>query len=388
MVYRDFRDETKQKLLQTVKRLTPSDDWWSRAADSIGDVADKVGTWVIGLDVGDTAQSYDKYMNRVIDQNNMSAQQIEEIWTKVGSTNDSYATRFVAVKEDLKGLRQQVMALADIVSPGSGKFDAGQIRKGTLNDINQFLETHKVLSKLTEKGLTQQDLQELNNQNPAMLKHVLDVLGSSMLDMTPGLSLGDSISIPIGPNVSFTYWVKMVDGGKGPVGIDLSDYIAGQKRSLADMASVTAKTGSIKLDEFGHPVNEPFLKPGDTEWSSSTAMQGSQVTTTWTRKYDGSSQAYSVNSDYRKREAGVSYETGGDLGICSGIGFTVKQNGSWRPLTRPLPVSETYPLRLPELTLPTWKGIVPEPVNNLIVGTGLVALSLLALLAGAALAIA
>ena len=86
---RDFSETAKQKLLKYVDEVTATGTW-DQIKDFFGDIGLTVQSWFGKLDIQKYVDDVDTYHKKVLDKNNTTARQIEEIFSNVQAVDTRY----------------------------------------------------------------------------------------------------------------------------------------------------------------------------------------------------------------------------------------------------------------------------------------------------------
>jgi hypothetical protein len=145
-IRRDFTEATKQQFLRWVDEVTPQSGW-DKFVDTITDISTSQAL----AQEETNAVLYNIELNRdyqrsLIDANNASRQQIEQIWTNVNQDAATALTKFASAQSDLKGFRQQIDALATAMSNGTsgGTLDISYLTEGLKASISSYDKASKL----------------------------------------------------------------------------------------------------------------------------------------------------------------------------------------------------------------------------------------------------
>lgn len=123
---KDFSEASKEHFKSIVRsveseKLCDFTDW-------LGDRIYDFQAWIGNLQIGNYLDDLDSYHKKIIDKNNTTVDQIDEIFTRVHDVDDEYYTRFVNYKSDyLQPCRRYIIAMIQAVSPGHGMLTPQQL---------------------------------------------------------------------------------------------------------------------------------------------------------------------------------------------------------------------------------------------------------------------
>ncbi|WEV67563.1 hypothetical protein OZX72_00725 [Bifidobacterium sp. ESL0769] len=368
---RDFTDHTKQQFLQWAKEAEPTNDW-ERFWDPIknGYIASELSQQeTTNLQVGTELAS--GYERDVIDMNNMSIQQVNQIWDKVNDDASKALSQFVATRSDLEGFLQQLNVLADTMSngAGSGTLDINYINGGLSASIASYNKLDKIYKDIEGKGLTEAEAAK----NPDVMAEVLKTMGANIIQLEPELAANGKFEVGLGPGLVMTLSLSTESQHRGGLKITIPDsVIKGERTELRDLISFDPE--GLVVSAEGQPVNNPHLKDqGYSDWEGGQPIPDLKggFTQTWTREHDGKTQkysrAYNIPENSLEISTGVSQHVEGGS-ISTDLALKSTRDSHWPPFRQPEPVRD--PIRVPELHWPDWKreptrepvpGRAPEP---------------------------
>lgn len=350
---RDFSENARQELLSLVKQV--EDDKWCDFTDWFGDRWYDFEGCIGQLDIRKYVDNVNKYHKKVIDKNNTSASEIEKIFEAVNNQSSNYRGRFLAVLTDLQSFRQVIMRLSEVISPENGQFKSEYIGSALKKEIQTYLSNSEILQKISGDGLSSEDVENIKDAD--QLQYLLDNMGSTLIDLIPGIKVGQKIEIPIGPDLTFYYSASAkVDGNSN---IDINAVIEDQRLKLKD---ISAETGGLLSIGTGYTV--------DGEGSISVSGGNSNVSFDVTGMLSGSGSVtignhtytITINANMEKivlEESVTTKIEGGS--VSTKIGIEKKNNSSWKPVPVPVPVEVPYPGLIPDFDI-DW-----ETVGNVVV---------------------
>lgn len=127
---RDFSDDSRQKMCRIVEDV--KDDRW-------GGWLDRIGDFFLGLEEAMGNLNIDRYLNdvetyhrKIIDKNNVTERQINDIFREVYKVDTDYGRKMNGVVESMEQLNQVLLRLSQIIQPGADFSSAGI--RGALTD--------------------------------------------------------------------------------------------------------------------------------------------------------------------------------------------------------------------------------------------------------------
>ncbi|WEV46784.1 hypothetical protein OZX62_00275 [Bifidobacterium sp. ESL0690] len=355
---RDFTGDTKERLLRIADEVAPK-NWWGAFTDTFSD-----GYSLTELNREETeaiqngTEAPKSYERDIIDMNNMSQQQIRQIWSNVNADASTALASFTAADNDLEGFRQQLDALTATMNGGSqtGRLDLTYINGTLKNQITFYDKLSKLYAQIEDKGLTP------DTGDRQTLTVLLKSLGAKVLQFDPSLELDHDWSLPIGPGLELTFSI----GAKNKDGVGIALNVPGsvakaQRQELQDMLSFNLGGGSLQLDANGNPVNDPNDKDCTT-WSNNSNCgigKDGEAKYSWSRTHGDKGQTYTLGISGQSTSVSVGISQNyGDASISSDLGLKASTNSHWRDFRTPEPVKvQVY---VPDLN-PDWNiGTVPE----------------------------
>ena len=347
---RDFSDASKEELINLVSQV--ESEKWCDFTDWVGDRWCDFESWIGDLDIQHYINDVNAYHKKVIDKNNTTVQEIENIFNTVKEVDTSYAVRMAACRDQLKSIGNLILELTQIIEPSNRVFQVGGINGGLAGFFTNYEKTKKILLILSQNGLTQKDIEGLSEEE---LKNVLGRVISGVIDTLPNIKVGEKIAVPIGPDVTLYYSVSGKYDNDSNIDIDL--VISDQRLKLKDMSysgeisdnlkfdqdilngdmEVSAETdnGSIKFGSGGSCDMEGTYKNGDTTYTVKTAISYGKIIL----------------------EESVSTEIGKGT-VTSTIGIEKINDNGWTP--SPVPVYESEVTEIPKIedTDDDWETVV------------------------------
>lgn len=345
---RDFSESARQELLSLVKQV--EDEQWCDFTDWVGDRWYDFEGWIGQLDIRKYVDNVNSYHKKVIDKNDASADEINQIFEAVNAQSVNYRGRFLAILTDLQSFRQLLTTISNVVAPGNGQFDPVYIGTGLKDAVNTYLENSELLQKISGDGLNSEDLDEVQDQD--QLQRLLDAMGSTLIALVPDVGVGQKVEIPIGPDLTFYYAVDAeIDSASN---VDINMVIEDQRVKIDN---ISAETGGML--SIGTECNM------DGDGKISVSSDNSSVSFDYTGTLEGSGTVTIGNNTYTVTiiaspdklvlEESVTTEVEGGS-VTTKIGIEKKNNSSWKPVPVPVPVEVPYPGVLPEFEI-DWEAV-------------------------------
>ena len=154
-MYRDFSESSKNKLLGLVSDV--ENEKWCDFTDWVGDRWLDFESWIGTLNIKGYVNNVNSYHKKVIDKNNTTKKNIEEIFGKVAGVDTSYQKTFDGIEGILKSWLNYIDSMTNIVSPTNGRFNADYITKSLSDAYSSIQRSHVDVVK-------QQLKQEVNGE--------------------------------------------------------------------------------------------------------------------------------------------------------------------------------------------------------------------------------
>lgn len=223
-IKRDFSDEAREKLIQAVKDVNESQ--WSEVTDYIGDYIQRVNDSMVregaGMqrDVDGELLNAQEYYEKIVDKNNSTEKEINQIFDDVISEDKRGKARFEEIYDCIKKQTEYIQNLADIMNPDNHKFQMEQIVKELKASYQAVLEkAGAVMGSMLEEGATVGEnslagellimlageepvwYAEYADMSESEREHYIQSIANVMQELIPYLNLGahfNRIEIPIG----------------------------------------------------------------------------------------------------------------------------------------------------------------------------------------------
>lgn len=279
---RDFSEASKQRLLGLVDEVENSK--WNNFTDWNGDRWYDFTSWIGQLNIQKYINNVNEYHKKIIDKNNTSKQEIENIFAEVNSVSDRYKVRFASILSQVKTYRSMISLLSATVNPAHGVFKSTYIGNLLVDSLNKLLQSNEVLEKISGNGINNDDFSNLSDDIKA---YVLSKYVSSIVDALPNFKLGTkNIELPIGPDITLYYSVEGKYDNDSDININmqLDEHkikIKNFSMSSGDLFGIGAQansdgkvnvtgsndSGSVSFDNLSGISNGTPVKIGDTTYT-------------------------------------------------------------------------------------------------------------------------
>ncbi|WEV67461.1 hypothetical protein OZX72_00120 [Bifidobacterium sp. ESL0769] len=332
MATRDFRESTKQKYLQDVSEICKDqgsgwDNFWDRVDKS------RVVGWLINEGIK-VFQGQDAYERQLIDINNTTRKQIQQIWTTVNNDASGYEGKISAVGADLEGFTGQLRALTDSLTGES--FDSADINGNLKNGMDSYLKISSLYQEIAGDGLKPKDL----DNDPALALELFQSIAKFMIDNAPTLKANESWSVPFGPNLLATLALYAELDGNGNLTVTFDE----QKTLLKDMVSWGEKGANIKSvpnDTDGWVLDQEPWEDAFNDFRITGILIES-----WHRTVNGATETITMSINTRTGQVKMSGNVKQDVkngSASTDVSLQNTENANW-PKFPLLPVAETVPV--------------------------------------------
>ena len=350
-MFRDFSDEAKEQLLGYVNEVTPKGTWDS-IIDCVSDWGLVVDEWLGKLDVSNYITDLKSYHSKIIDKNDTSSQQIEQIFTDVNAVDSKYSAVVIEAVNTAKQLVKYINNMADSIDPSGGKFTVGYIEEvlgidranleenqvnysSALTTAEQTEIATSYVDEVAGLNLTYEEFLMLSKEQQ---QAYINQAGKYVFALYPGVELEAGkyeITVPIGIDMTATYSVT-VTGTCGDSEVATVSLTIEQQQVVLESVNIensSAKT-SIGADAVGFQGTVGNTSLGMTQSLSGGAEVSATITT-------GASEAsLVVEGDINKTSVKYEVETtlSDELSVTSAIEVE-KSNNTNMPEWEPIPVA-------------------------------------------------
>lgn len=113
---RDFSQETKETLYTQIDNVAP-DGFMESVGDFFGDLGLEVQSWIGELCINSYLDNVAKYHEKVLDKNNTTKKDIDKIFQKVASVDNSYVENFQNITDTMTQYRQYISTMSEMILP-------------------------------------------------------------------------------------------------------------------------------------------------------------------------------------------------------------------------------------------------------------------------------
>lgn len=362
---RDFSSTAKTELINAINQV--EDEKWSNFTDWFGDrwydFEDLIGV----LDAKKSIDNINSYHKKVLDKNNTSKTEIDNIFNSVYNVSSNYSVRFSAVKSQFESFNKLILEMGELINPNNG-YTPKEIKDSLSRLFADYDVKLDIFGKLQGEGLSEDDL-DMYDEN--VLGEILDYVADSIIDNIPSIKVGQEASIPIGVGLTFFYKVSTTLKGSGDATINAT--IDEQKIELKNVSWKKSAGGellsgdvSVNSDEEASAsINSPNTSTSfdNNGFSGSTSYKFGKNTYTF-------ETSYGVN-EFTIQES-VKTDLGGDS-ITTTIGIKKSNETNWKPLPAPEPVYNPSPIEVPTLNV-DWEKVatVTAVVSVVAIAAGII----------------
>lgn len=228
---RDFSDAAKQKLLNYVDEVT-ANGTWSSVKDWFGDIGLNVQSWLGLLDIQRYADRIDLYHKKILDKNDTTREQIEEIFSNVQAVDTRYISITGSQTVCGSDIIKLINDLANTIDPNGGNMDMGKM-KGVLDaDVENIRNAKATVEKTIEEKMLGTEAEGcMNSEDPVNLStgnfiyehEDLKVAGEIPLSFHRYYNSKDSRTGVLGRCFLHNYQIALEKEADGTIGVRLAD---------------------------------------------------------------------------------------------------------------------------------------------------------------------
>ena len=341
---RDFSDEAKQELIQYVDGTT-SDKIWGEIRSIIECNSIMAPAWLFNLGIEGCINNVGDYYRNLIDKNNATKQQIEDIFANVQRVDTNYMGKISQYINTGNLWVKYIDDLAGAIDPNGGNLDMNRYRsildadKEDLDAANMSVvktlvsdgkidEAADYVNAVDHLDLTYEEFMALSDEDRmAYLSEASNWL--TTLYPTVNLNAGIyEITVPIGVDISATYSVTVSGTGEGDSHEKVSMTIDQQKIVLNNLQKFSIENNDFIMGLDGAGISN---KTGKVEQSFRHSMDG-KVSISSVIKNGNSEITMSTKMDIESLEIGyeVNTQLEENLSVCSSIGIKKSNNTDMR----------------------------------------------------------
>ena len=228
---RDFSETAKQKLLKYVDEVTATGTW-DQIKDFFGDIGLTVQSWFGKLDIQKYVDDVDTYHKKVLDKNNTTARQIEEIFSNVQAVDTRYLSIVSSQVTCGNNIIKFINDLANTIDPNGGNMDMGRM-KGVLDaDVENLKDAEATVEKTIEEKMLGTEAEGcMNSEDPVNLStgnfiyehEDLKIAGEIPLSFHRYYNSKDSRTGVLGSCFLHNYQIALEKEENGTIGVRLAD---------------------------------------------------------------------------------------------------------------------------------------------------------------------
>ena len=149
---RDFSEEKKERLKKQIDEINSETLCW--LTDGLGDLGTRFVKWIGILDINNYMDNISAYHKKMLDMNDMTKKEIDQIFEDVYSVDSTYKDEFGEAASGLESWISKVNILRDQINPGFSIASAAGIRK-SCREVNKEIEAvRKNMAETYDKELT------------------------------------------------------------------------------------------------------------------------------------------------------------------------------------------------------------------------------------------
>ena len=227
----DFSETAKQKLLKYVDEVTATGTW-DQIKDFFGDIGLTVQSWFGKLDIQKYVDDVDTYHKKVLDKNNTTARQIEEIFSNVQAVDTRYLSIVSSQVTCGNNIIKFINDLANTIDPNGGNMDMGRM-KGVLDaDVENLKDAEATVEKTIEEKMLGTEAEGcMNSEDPVNLStgnfiyehEDLKIAGEIPLSFHRYYNSKDSRTGVLGSCFLHNYQIALEKEENGTIGVRLAD---------------------------------------------------------------------------------------------------------------------------------------------------------------------
>ena len=228
---RDFSEAAKQKLLNYVDEVT-ANGTWNSVKDWFGDIGLNVQSWLGLLDIQRYADRIDLYHKKILDKNDTTREQIEEIFSNVQAVDTRYISITGSQTVCGSDIIKLINDLANTIDPNGGNMDMGKM-KGVLDaDVENIRNAKATVEKTIEEKMLGTEAEGcMNSEDPVNLStgnfiyehEDLKVAGEIPLSFHRYYNSKDSRTGVLGRCFLHNYQIALEKEADGTIGVRLAD---------------------------------------------------------------------------------------------------------------------------------------------------------------------
>ena len=269
---RDFSAAAKETLLGYVEEVTAS-GIWEKIGDAIGDCGLTVQGWLEQLGILTCTQDVEQYYKKILDKNNTTKEEIEEIFTNVQKVDADYVEKILELMYVGNLLIKYITDMTDSIDPNGGKIDVGKLTEllesdkeelekaqlavvKTLVEDDELEDATEYVEAVVSYKLTYDEFEALSEEEQL---NYLSRVADWLLALYPNIELEAGkyeISVPIGTDMVATYNVTVTASGEKGNNSTVKITMEEQQMVIKSAYKLDYKNLSASFDTSGMNVSE------------------------------------------------------------------------------------------------------------------------------------
>lgn len=362
---RDFSAAAKADLKETIKQV--ENEKWSNFTDWFGDRWYDFEDLIGALDAKKSIDNINAYHKKVLDKNNTSKTEIDNIFNSVYNVSSTYSVRFSAIKSQLESFNNLVLGMAELINPNNG-YAPEKISDSLSSLFSEYNIESEIFNKLQGDGLSEDDL---NKYDKNSLEKILDYVANNVLDHIPSVKVGQEASIPIGVGLTVFYKISTALKGNGNTTVNAT--IEDQKIMLKNFSWKKSGGGNLLSSDVSVNTDEEASVSLNAPYTGAS-FDGKSITGSYSYKIGNNTYTFETSSGINEVKVQESVKTDLDGGsVTSTLGIKKSNYSNWKPLPVPEPVYEPTPVQVPSLNV-NWEtvGKAATVVSVVAITTGII----------------
>ena len=270
-MFRDFSDAAKQKLLNYVDEVT-ANGTWDKVKEWFSNIEPNVQSWLGRLDIQKYVNSVECYYKKILDKNNSTKRQIEEIFSNVQAVDTRYISITGSQTVCGSDIIKLINDLANTIDPNGGNMDMGKM-KGVLDaDVENIRNAKATVEKTIEEKMLGTEAEGcMNSEDPVNLStgnfiyehEDLKVAGEIPLSFHRYYNSKDSRTGVLGRCFLHNYQIALEKEADGTIGVRQADgQVNHYDRTVSEngreeLTGRNTALESLKETETGYVLEHP-----------------------------------------------------------------------------------------------------------------------------------
>lgn len=345
---RDFSATAKADLKSTIKQV--ESEKWCDFTDWFGDRWYDFEGLIGILNAKKYIDNINAYHKKVLDKNNTSQTEIDNIFNAVYNVSSTYSVRFSAVESQLQSFNNLILGMAELINPNCG-YTPQKINESLSSLFSEYEVESGILGKLQGDGLSEKDLDKYDENT---LERILDYVADNVFDHIPSIKVGQEASIPIGAGLTVFYKISSTLKGTGDTTINTT--IEDQKLQLKNFSWKKSAGGNLLSGDVSVNSDEEASVSLNAP-NTSVSFDTKAATGSYSYKIGKNTYTFETSFGVSEVKAQESVKTDLDGGsVTSTLGIKKSNNSNWKPLPEPEPVYNPTPVQVPSLNV-NWEAV-------------------------------